>query len=247
MASKSPTVIDGLSSVRAVRRKGGSQAARTRRTPTHLPAQNRKPSAQAEPLSAVARIGHTVIPQKHDIVCYECGYAFTLPGKIKDTYCPKCRKILKVENFTIEGEWTRDLKTIGTIEIRPGAVVRDASLVALRIRLAGDIERASVPWCRTLDLLPGARFDLGTLALRDLNIAEGATIRLKRKVTCRNLEVRGTLRAPVYPSGCLRIMPGGMFGGEFHGSRLIVEDGGAMSAKVFLAKPEVKRAKRDKR
>jgi len=247
VASKSPTVIDGLSSVRAVRRKGGSQGPKTRSTPTHLPAQGREPPTAEDPLPSRARIGHTVIPEKHEIVCYECGYAFTLPGKIVDTYCPKCRKILKVADYTIEGEWTKNLKTIGTIEIKPGAVVRDASLVALRIVLAGDIEQATVQWCHVLEMQAGAKFNLGSMLVHDVHIAEGATIRLRRKLTCRNIEVRGTLRAPVHPSGSLKIMPGGMFGGEFHGSRLIVEDGGAMKAKVFLGTAEEKRKKRDKR
>lgn len=248
VASKSPTVIDGLSSVRAVRRSGDApKGPRTRSTPARLPGQTRPPPDSTGSILESARIGHTVLPEKHDIVCYECSYAFRLQGKIKDTYCPKCRKVLKVADFTIDGEWSRDLKTIGTIEIKPGSVVRNASLTALHIVLAGDIEQAAVKWCQVLDLHPGAKLNLDSLSIRDLNVIEGATIRLRQKLTCRNVEVRGTLKAPAYLSGHLKILPGGMFGGELHGNRLIVEDGGAMKAKVFMSQPEAKQKKHDKR
>jgi cytoskeletal protein CcmA (bactofilin family) len=221
--------------VRAVRKSGrASRKARTRDSPRELPGEKAHPRDHKPTPPAQARIGHTVMPAKYEIWCYECEYTFTMQGRIQDTYCPKCRKPLKVADYTIDKEWKKNIKTIGVLTINQGGVVRDATLIAREIILAGDIEGATVRACRRLELRAGAKFDIKAIELQDLHVASEARISIRRRVVCRNVQVDGTLRAKAYLDGCLTVAEGGSFRGEYHGPRLRVEDGGSLKARIFL-------------
>ena len=235
MASKSPTVIDGLSSVRAVRKSGRSSGdARTRSSPKELPGEKAHAKEDRPLPPDQARIVHTVMPAKYEIWCYECGYTFTIQGRIQDTLCPKCRKTLKAADYTIDKEWKKDIKTIGVLTVEKGGIVKGATLVAREIILTGDITEATVRACRRLELHTGAKFDLKKIDYQDLHIAPDAKISIRQKVTCRNVQVHGTLRAKASLDGCLTVAAGGSFRGEYQGPSLKVEDGGHLKAKLVL-------------
>ena len=243
MAADKPTVIDGFTSVQAVRRTGkGSSVARTRPSRTKLPATQTDKRKKKPPVTRATRIGHTVMPAKYEIVCYECEYAFTVQGRIQNsTFCPKCRKRLRYSDHVVDSVWTEDLKTIGTIEVKPEGVIRNADLVAREIILAGRIENSRVRVTCRLEICSGAKIDLRTVELRNLLIRAGAQFSIRRKLVCNNLEVAGTLRSRAFVEEQAVIKRGGHLLGEIHSPSLIVEEGGGLSADVSIGSREKSR------
>jgi cytoskeletal protein CcmA (bactofilin family) len=232
VSTASPILFDGYTSVRALRRAGvPSGEARTQpsRTRPPGPGARRKPDPDA---LKDARIGHTAVPLRHEIVCYQCGYAFVLQGRIEKPLCPKCREFLDATDRVIEAEWSQNVKTVGTVDIRAHAVVRGAEIVGRDIILAGDAREGALHAFRCLELRPGADFDFGHVAARDLRVRAGASLVLTQVVSCRNLELEGEVRAAVSATDCVTIRAGGMLVGEVRCPHLVVEEGGGLKADV---------------
>lgn len=227
-------MIDGFTSVQAVRRAAGRTGdARKRPSHTTPPAREKNRQEDKKTRKRAARIGHTVIPAKYEIVCYECGYTFKLSGRVYNTICPKCHKRLKTLDYTIDREWAAEIKTIGTIEIKAGGVLKGAELTARDVILAGNAEEGTIA-CRRLELCPGARFDIATVKIRDLLIRSGGNFIITRKFACKNLEVEGQLKGRIFTDGIVTIRPGGFLRGELHGQHLVVQEGGGLKAKVAV-------------
>src|SRR3989339_103219 len=165
-----PIVIDGYNSVRAIRRVH-------RRTESEASKQSAKKADQPKDSPTEkktgARIDHTVIPKKHEITCYECDYFFMVSGRIQDTMCPKCHKNLKVYDQTINGEWTEPIRSIGTVELKEGAVLNGAEIRARDIILAGNAENGVIRAGRRLELCKGARFNIAKTRMKDLIVRKG--------------------------------------------------------------------------
>lgn len=228
---RKPAVLDGLTVVRMVR---------------HASDGPEKPPAGAAPVKPEpdqpekkkAFKGHTVVPEKHPIRCYECGYEFYLTVRVQTTYCPKCRKTLALTDHTIEGISSASIKTAGTIHILPQAAVRDGELVANDIILEGRLAGGRLEAYRRLELRPGAETDFQRIKAPSLKIAAGMNLRLEGSVFFRDVELLGQLEACLALSGVMTIRPGGLFIGELSGSHLVVEEGGGLQASLQISSPD---------
>ncbi len=222
-------VIDGFSSVQAVKRAtshGKRPAARP--SPETPP-----PSAPSAADKAEAGYRSTALPDRHDIICYECGFSFTISGRLRDTFCPKCRHELKVTDEVIDGEWSGAVKTIGTIRVTESGVIKSGELIALDIVLAGDARKASINACRRLELHEGARFSIKKTKMRDLAVPQGETFSTRGELACESVDVGGSLRASLHASAVV-VQKGGCLRGKVRTKSLAVHDGGALIADIAM-------------
>jgi cytoskeletal protein CcmA (bactofilin family) len=177
------------------------------------------------------------MPTRHEIVCYECGYAFTATGRLDKVFCAKCRTQLVTGSVQIEGNWSEDVKTVGRVEIQPRAVVTKATVTGTDIYIAGDVTDAILKPTRRLELADGAKLSINALRGQQLQICEGAELRYDAPLHCADIEIAGTLRADLYPSGTVTIKPGGCLAGSLHTAHLVVEEGGGLLADIRVTKP----------
>ncbi|MBU0676950.1 MAG: polymer-forming cytoskeletal protein [Verrucomicrobia bacterium] len=190
-----------------------------------------KGSGQVKPGS---HIGTTVLPTKHEIVCYECDYIFHITGRQKDTVCPKCRARLEILDHTIEGDWSGDLRTGGTIHVTTDAVLKSGEIKGSNVILQGKIDGGRIRAFQWLELHDTAVFEEKDFEAKDLRIPAGADITLKRKAMFRRVDVVGRLKAKVHASGLVSVRTGGLLEGEVHGPHLMVEDGGGLKVKAGI-------------
>jgi hypothetical protein len=222
--------MDGLSVVRAMRhaKEAGHEK----------PA----PSAPAEPPPAkpppgdgkAARIGRTALPTKHEIICYECGYAFQSTGHVHNLRCSKCKKLLDQADYTIDTECREPVRTTGNIRLAASGVLISGALVGRDVTLAGRIEGGTVKANRRLELEAGAVFDPDLLTAPDLKIGCGLSLTLKGKKMYRHVEVCGELDAQLAASGVVTVRAGGHLKGLLLGHHLVVEEGGGLTAQVEI-------------
>jgi cytoskeletal protein CcmA (bactofilin family) len=233
-AKKNAQVINGFQSVQAVRRAGrASTRARTRESRSRLPDQEQTP-IQPGTGNKATRIGHTAVPEKHELVCYACDYQFTTHGRIHNPFCPKCKSELDMSDHVVTGIWKLDVKTMGTIDIKADAVVTGATLIAQNMIVAGNIEDAVVQVTRSLELHPGAKLQPKTLTARNLTFHADSKFSIRRKLICHTVDIGGILRATLRAEESVTIRAGATFKGEIYTPRLIVEDGATISASMFL-------------
>lgn len=229
--------VGGLSLVRAVRHA---------RTGDQDPVPAPKKEAASPPVKkpaakpGSARIGHTALPTKNEIHCYECSYVFQATGRAQTLRCPKCRAVLDQSDYTISTEHEEPIRTTGRITVAAAGVLKSGALVARDIAIAGSVVGGTVKAHRRLEILAGAEFDQDLLSTQDLQIAAGASCRFRGKRLFRDIEVRGELNGHIAATGVITVKPGGHLKGRIHGAHLIVEEGGGLTAALEIEASEAK-------
>ena len=165
--SHRPTVIDGFTSIQAVKRSS-SRNPHDKDAPEQAPA----PAEPKQRASVKARIGHTAMPRKHEIVCYECGYAFTLQGRVDKTYCPKCRTELQRIDHTLNAQWSGSVKTIGTVTVPEGIALRGGNITACDVVLCGDAKGVTIKASRRIEFGTGGLLDPRHVTCRDILVPD---------------------------------------------------------------------------
>ena len=230
-----PNFIDGFASVQAVKRsKTGGQGVRARPSSDKLPSLDKPKSGNISSKSHAKNISRSVMPEKFNITCYECEYIFTLHGRVSDNFCPKCHEKLLAKDITIDKEWSKDIKTIGRVEIKKGAVLKKCSITARDLMLGADASEATLNIYNKLELSRGASFNVPETEIRTLVVLNKSSITLKGKTSCAKLEVLGTIRANIVATEGVIVEKTGFLKGTVKAPRLVVRDGAALKAKLKI-------------
>jgi len=235
MARSKVNVIDGLSSVQALRHAGRSTSAKFKETKLSLPAKkNADITKKQEDALPKGKIAHTTLPQKHNIVCYECGFSFTITGRLKDTICPKCHIMLEARDLLIETNWRGTIKSIGTVTIREGAILSDSLIISRNLALCVPIKKTEIIATNIIELDSGADFIDCKLKLANVCIKTNANLTITQKITCENMYIHGFFDGKVNVSNLVVIKETGCFQGELNSRRLIVEIGGKLIGNISI-------------
>jgi cytoskeletal protein CcmA (bactofilin family) len=221
------SVVDGFTVVRMVRHAKGGEP-----EPSPPPAPKKEPAPPGG--EKKSHIGHTVLPTRHAIRCYECGYEFSLTARSPKTYCPKCRTILEWKDYLIQGEWSEPVKTAGTIRVGPQGVLKAGPVIATDILIEGRLEGGDLEAFRWLEIGPGAVYDPLHMKALSLRVAAGVEMKLKGKAGFRDVDILGRLDARLQATGLVTVRAGGLLTGELEGSHLAVEEGGGLRARLKI-------------
>ncbi|MGI5868062.1 MAG: hypothetical protein ACOX9C_01270 [Kiritimatiellia bacterium] len=242
MSPSDPNIIDGFKSVQAMKRAAARASVKPRyHNPADKDAPADPPSAPADPPPATAARpgGHVVVPKKQLVICYACGYAHTLSGKVANPYCPKCRLVFKTEDVVVAGPHSEDIVTIGNVTIAPeAAFAPGVKVTGQNILLDGDATPlASVVATESIEIGARAKFDPSVVNNLSgvVRIPAGNDIVLEARLSCAELEIFGTLRASVSVMKSARIHSGGALVGAFQGPTLFMEDGAGLFGEIDLS------------
>ncbi len=234
MADKRTKMMDGYSVVQSLAKAkqdgvlpqpGGHRAAEDRSS---------HPPSAALPKDS-PHIVKTIQPTKRTIRCFQCGYEFQLAGTTKTIYCSKCREKIDLGDYVIDRPWSEEIMTGGSVLIRPTGRLEKARIRAGNVIFEGTMDdESSIECTQWLELGGEAKPNPRQIAMRNLRIAAGASMAFKYKLQVNHLELQGTLEADVEATGLVTIRAGGHLKGTVRGAHLQVEEGGGLSARVFI-------------
>ena len=199
------------------------------------------PSAAGAPPAGGGQNPHivkTIRPSQHTVRCFECGYEFKISGTTRTLYCAKCRAKIDMGDYTIDRVWRGELCTGGTVRVVPGGRLENARVRAGNVILEGGIDDASTLECsQWLELAGGDTPSPRQFRTRNLRIAAGHAVKLKQRLQVHHLELHGELEGDIEADGLVDIREGGHLKGVIRGAHLQVEEGGGLSARVFIWPP----------
>ena len=233
-AAKKARVVDGFSVVRGLAQ--AKQDAALPKPGARRPAEDlsSRPPPAAKPADS-PHIVKTIQPTKRTIRCFECGYEFQLSGTTRTIYCSKCREKIDMGDYVIDRPWAEEIKTGGSVIIRASGRLETARIQAGNVILEGDMDdRSTIECTQWLELGGQANPNPRQLTMRNLRIAAGKAMKFKYKLQVNHLELMGTLEADVEAAGLVSIREGGHLKGTVRGAHLQVEEGGGLSARVFI-------------
>ncbi|NKB22861.1 MAG: hypothetical protein GKR87_00370 [Kiritimatiellae bacterium] len=219
MAEEKARLVDGFTTLKAAQR--AVQHDRSSGKTSAEPSVSNKKNVP----SVASHIGHTVMPTKHDVVCYECTYQFQFAGRVDQIHCPKCKVELDMKDYTIDGPWCESIRTGGNIHIQPSGILKDGALNATDIILEGKVEGGTLFASRWLEIGASVSIDEEFFKGRDLRVARGGHVIFKQKACYRNVELYGNLKANLKASGLVHIQAGGLFEGSLSAEHLAVGGG----------------------
>ena len=231
-------LVNGFDVVRSLA-KAREEAARTTPSRERAAPPERRPQASATP-GGGAHIGKTVRPPQRTVRCFHCGYEFKISGTASTLYCGKCRKKIDMGDYTVSGTWRENIETGGTVRVAEGGMLQGVTVRAGNVILEGGMDEGSRVECtQWLELRgKGAAPDPRLWTARSLRVGRGVTAAWKRKVQVHNAEISGTLEADLEATGLVEVLDGGHLKGTVRGAHLRVEDGGGLTARVFIWPPE---------
>ena len=233
--------VSGFDVVRAVKmaRPGQGSAPPPPGKPPAPPSSGPGPEPPDETPSPPAKIGKTAVPTKHEYVCYECGYRFTVAGKAHTLYCAKCRTILNQTDYTIDKPHDVSIVTAGTVTIEADGVWSGGSLAARDVILKGRHEGGTIKAFRKLVIHPGAGIKLSACETESLVLLEGSVLKAEAPMRLRDLELHGVFEGELEATGLVAIKAGGHFVGRLTARHLSVEDGAGLTGDLRInADPE---------
>lgn len=240
--NKKAKVMDGFSVVRSLSQAREEQARSVGVRPAGAPVESGDgagPLANARPNPAGSaenpHIVKTIRPTQHTIRCFSCGYEFKISGTTRTIYCAKCREKIDMGDYTIDRPWSGELRTGGTVHVLPSGRLERANIQAGNLILEGGVDDQTTLECtQWLELAGGDTPSPRQFRTRNLRIAAGHGVQLKYKLQLNHLELHGELEGDVEASGLVDIRAGGHLKGIVRGAHLQVEEGGGLSARVFI-------------
>ena len=239
--NRKTNMMDGFDVVRSLAqaREAASKSAAGQPPPAARPAPG---ASAAQPPGGGAPNPHivkTIRPSQHTVRCFECGYEFKISGTTRTIYCAKCRAKIDMGDYAIDHAWSGELCTGGTVHVRPGGRLENARIRAGNIILEGGIDAATTLECtQWLELAGGEAPSPRQFNARNLRIAAGHSVQMRHKFRVHHLELYGELEGDVEASGLVDIRAGGHLKGIVRGAHLQVEEGGGLSARVFIWPPD---------
>lgn len=234
MAGNKTKMMDGYSVVRSLAKAQQDGVLPPPGAHRHAEDLSSHPPPAAMPKDS-PHIVKTIEPTKRTIRCFKCGYEFKLSGTTRTIYCSKCREKIDLGDYVIDRPWSEEIKTGGSVIIRPTGRLENVRIWAGNVILEGDMDdHSSIECTQWLEIGGQASPDPRQLAMRNLRIAAGKEMRFKYKLQVNHLELLGVLEADVEATGLVSIRGGGHLKGTVRGAHLQVEEGGGLSARVFI-------------
>ncbi len=226
---------DVVRAVKHVRTTPGSAAPPPSKPPPPAPPATPPGEPEDGKKQPAVRIGKTAVPTKYEYVCYECGYRFTVAGKVRTLYCAKCRTILNQTDYTIDKSHDVSIVTAGVVTITETGVWAGGTLSARDVVLLGRHEGGSIKAFRRLEVAPGAVFRLEAIEAEDLVVREGVVIEGgEAAMRFRDVDVRGAVSGRLEATGLVTLHAGAAFRGSLKAKRLVMEDGAVLEADVEI-------------
>lgn len=240
--NKKANMMDGFDVVRSLAQAREAAARSAASQPSASAPSPASSAAGGAPVVGGASNPHivkTIRPSQHTVRCFECGYEFKISGTTRTLYCAKCRAKIDMGDYAIDQPWSGELCTGGTVHVRPGGRLENARIRAGNIILEGGIDTATTLECtQWLELAGGEAPSPRQFNARNLRIAAGHSVKLEHKFRVHHLELHGELEGDVEASGLVDIRAGGHLKGIVRGAHLQVEEGGGLSARVFIWPPD---------
>lgn len=230
--NKKANMMDGFDVVRSLDRAREAAARTSSAPPPPAASPSSPPPAPGAPNPHIVK---TIRPSQHTVRCFECGYEFKISGTTRTLYCAKCRAKIDMGDYTIDRPFTGEICTGGTVRVLPAGRLENAHVRAGNIILEGGIDANSVLECtQWLELAGGTTPSPRQFTARNLRIAANHNVRLDHKLLVHHLELHGELEGDIESTGLVDIRDGGHLKGILRGAHLQVEEGGGLSARVFI-------------
>lgn len=241
---KKTKVMDGFSVVRSLAK--AQQDGTLPSTPKKKPPPSTAAAKPAAPSPANnPHIVKTIQPTQRTIRCFSCGYEFKMSGTTHAIYCAKCREKIDMGDYVIDHPWSTEIKTGGTVHIKPSGRLENVNILAGNVIFEGSMDsHSSIECTQWLELAGDHVPNMRQTTIRNLRVAAGRSLVLKHKLQIHHLELFGTLDGDTEATGLVDIHNGGHLKGTLRGAHLQVEEGGGLSARVFIWPPASDGAKK---
>lgn len=189
------------------------------------------PKAAPNPLSVL--IKKTPSDVQRTVACFACNATHKVSSLAKTTLCPSCGAYIDLQDFEINGLFSRSIRTRGRLVVTPrgdlncGKAVCGSAVVEGRLRGSLICEGKAVLKCR-------GKLS-GEIEANHLVIERGAEIEFLRPVRAGRIEIMGKASGKFYCGTEVYIYKKGALAGAVHAKAFVIDQGG-----IFVGDTEIR-------
>lgn len=237
---KDTDFVGGFATLRAAQRHGLEKryaSGQGEDEPKDGKATDKGASASAAPRKTAGGIGRTTMPTQYQIVCYACGFGFTIRGRAEATQCPKCGARLGLKDETITGAFDQEITTAGKVTLAKSALMNGGTIIANDIKVEGIVKGGSLKAYKSLELAAGAVMPEDMIDAQHLIIGAGASFDFVTPRSFTDIQILGELKADLTATGQVHIGATGHFLGKLTAAHLTVDEGAGLNADLAIQPP----------
>ncbi len=200
--------------------------------PVQKAASSATPSFIEKIVTPAGRKPHAAEVQR-TVACFECGSTHKVSSLAKTTLCPSCGAYIDLQDFEINGLFSRSIRTRGRLvvqnrgDLNCGKAICGSAVIEGRIRGSLVCEGKAVLKCKGKLA--------GDIEANHLVVERGAKVEFLRPIRAGRVEIMGQVSGTIFCGTEVFIFKKGLFEGTMHAKSCVIEHGG-----VFVGDADIR-------
>ncbi len=167
------------------------------------------------------------------VACFACGATHKVSSLAKTTLCPSCGAYIDLQDFEINGLFSRSIRTRGRLVVLPRGDLNCAKAVCGSAVVEGRLRGSLV--CEGKAVLKCRGKLSGEIEANHLVIERGAEIEFLRPIRAGRIEIMGKASGKFYCGTEVYIYKKGVLVGAVHAKAFVIDQGG-----IFVGDMEIR-------
>lgn len=175
-------------------------------------------------------------PNSLVVRCFECGGEHEVAAAAQSATCRHCGAYVDLQNYKINGSFSRDIKTCGSLLVLARADLASSKVICGSATVYGKV-RANL-YCSG-DV--AVRYDgkiYGEIEGRNLHVEKGANVEFVRPLKFSSADIEGTMSGHILSDGHVIIRRTGQLAGAVTAKAFTVEQGGLFEGELTISPHE---------
>lgn len=175
-------------------------------------------------------------PNSLVVRCFECGGEHEVAAAAQSATCRHCGAYVDLQNYKINGSFSRDIKTCGSLLVLARADLASSKVICGSATIYGKV-RANLYSSGDV----AVRYDgkiFGEIEGRNLHIEKGANVEFVRPLKFASADIEGHMTGQIFSDGPVIIRKTGHLSGSVSAKAFTVEGGGGFAGEITISPNE---------
>ncbi|MBV9671322.1 MAG: polymer-forming cytoskeletal protein, partial [Verrucomicrobia bacterium] len=183
-------------------------------------------------LEGLLGVQHTAIAR-----CFECPGKREVPGNATSTICPQCGAYIDLQDYKIEGNYSRSIRTRGKLIISSKGDLNSNRVICETAEIYGFM-RGSLICSGDVRIRFKGKLS-GSIEAKNVHIDKKCEAEFVRPIRVQNIEIEGSISARIISTGKVNVLKTGKLTGAVQGRGFNVERGGEFFGEVSMGKVDM--------
>ena len=171
------------------------------------------------------------------IECLECEQSHAVPPASSSSLCPHCGAYISLENFEINGDWSRRIQTRGDVNVGRSGNIRGVLVQCYNLTIKGTFNGGAD--CNGDLLITSSATINGRARCRHLQLGKRASLHLSHPLQSEEATINGPFHGNLVCTGRVTLRKHAIVHGDIKAGSLIIQTGARHNGSVQMTNPSL--------